>query len=570
MLSRITIHNLVIVRNLDLAIESGMTALTGETGAGKSILIDALGLALGDKADAGLIRKGTDKAEVSAVFELADDEAQAWLEARDLAADGECLLRRVLVREGRSRAYINGTPVTQALLRELGALLVDIHGQHAHQSLLQKSAQRRLVDAYGGLQQMVRGVADRYREWQRISAAIEELARAGADRANRLDYLRFQIDEMSDTVVDAATLAALDEEHNRLANADQLLNDCAALLQLLSDDDQGLRHQLHQAERSLDALVAIDPQLGEVRDLIANAGIQVDEAETSLGHYRDGIDIDPARLADIDLQLGKLHDLARKHRVDRRDLGELLESLQAEVEQLDRADTDLASLERQQTAAGQAYRESAAALSEARAAAGAELATKVTDSMQALGMHGGLFDVVVTRDADKPGLHGDDQVVFTVAANPGQPAAPLRDVASGGELSRISLAIQVATADCGSIPTLIFDEVDVGIGGAVAEIVGQLLRRLGEQRQVLCVTHLPQVAAQAHHQARVFKATDGTSTQTHIEQLDADARINEVARMLGGVEITDQTRRTADEMIRSAQVTKRSSTKRARSRARQS
>lgn len=556
MLSRITIRDLVIVRSLDLAIAPGMTALTGETGAGKSILVDALGLALGDKADPGMIRAGAAQAEVSVAFDLPDDSpAAAWLADHDLAADGECLLRRVLVREGRSRAYINGTPSTQALLRELGALLLDIHGQHAHQSLSHGTAQRQLLDAFGGLQAQVQSVSAAYRDWRSLCDTIEALTRASDDRTNRLDYLAFQIGEMRDIVVDAETLAGLDAEYARLANADRLLGECATLLELLSDDEHGLRHQLHQAGQRLDALATLDPTLGEIRDLVATAAIQIDEADDALSHYRDRVDIDPQRLEEVDRQLGRLHDLARKHRVDVGELGTLLESLQAEAAQLTRADSDLAALQRQRDTAEQAYRAAAHSLSAARQASAATLSSRVTDSMQTLGMRGGLFDVSVGSDETRPTRHGHDQVSFNVAANPGQPAGALGEVASGGELSRISLAIQVATADCDSIPTLIFDEVDVGIGGAVAEIVGQLLRRLGERRQVLCVTHLAQVAAQAHQHARVIKTSDGESTQTRIETLDDAARIEEIARMLGGVKITAQTRRHAEEMIHAAQST---------------
>jgi DNA repair protein RecN (Recombination protein N) len=553
MLSRITIHNLVIVRRLDLELAAGMTALTGETGAGKSILVDALGLALGDKADPGLIRSGTERAEVSAVFEPSEgSRAWAWLEANDLAIDGECLLRRVLVREGRSRAYVNGTPVPLAKLRELGELLVDIHGQHAHQSLLRTSAQLQLLDAYGGLRDQAKATAAAYRQWQEHRKAVDELVQAASDRAARLDYLNFQIGEMQDSVVDAATLEQLDQDHDRLANAERLISECSALLELIADEDNGLRHRLHLASQRLEGLAAIDPSLGEARDLIASAGIQVDEAESALAHYRDAVDIDPERLQALDQQLGTLHDLARKHRVEVALLPDLLARLQAEVAQLENADNDLQRRQRQSVEAEKAFHAASSALSDARSAAARDLSEQVTASMQTLGMQGGRFDVIIVSDAEHPTANGHDRVSFEVAANPGQPAGALGDVASGGELSRISLAIQVATAGCGSVPTLIFDEVDVGIGGAVAEIVGQLLRRLGQQRQVLCVTHLPQVAAQAHQHARVVKATDGKTTQTDIQMLEPKARVDEIARMLGGIEITAQTRRHASEMIRSA------------------
>ncbi|MDJ0740987.1 MAG: DNA repair protein RecN [Gammaproteobacteria bacterium] len=556
MLSRITIRDLVIVRSLDLSFAAGMTALTGETGAGKSILIDALGLALGDKPSSAMIRSGADRAEVSAAFELADGAAALdWLAAHDLAADGECLLRRVLVRDGRSRAYINGTPATQALLRELGQLLVDIHGQHAHQSLLHAAAQRQLLDAYGGLRDAVRDVGEHYRDWQRRRAALAELQRASDDRASRLDYLDFQIAELGGCVLDAAALKATEDEHARLANAERLMRDSAAALSALSDDDNGVRQILYRVHHDVAELAELDGTLAEVRDLLDNAGIQIDEASSALRHYHDAAELDPGRLQEIDDRLGRLYELARKHRVAPAELSGLLGRLQREADELEHADSRLVDLERQTLAAENAYGEAADRLSKARAEAAVRLAGTVTDSLQELGMRGARLRIDVARDDARPAASGVDRVTFNVAANPGQHEGTLADVASGGELSRISLAIQVATADCGRVPTLIFDEVDVGIGGAVAEIVGKLLRRLGSQRQVLCVTHLAQVASQAHRHSRVLKITDGKATETRIDTLDDDARVDEVARMMGGVAITEQTRRHADEMIRAARNT---------------
>ena len=554
MLSRITIRNLVIVRTLDLAFGTGMTALTGETGAGKSILIDALGLALGDRADNGMIRVGADKAEVSVAFELAaDTPALAWLERNDLAADGECLLRRVLVRDGRSRAYINGSPATQALLRELGELLIDIHGQHAHQTLLHAAAQRRLLDDYAGLRDMVRDVAALYRSWQQTVEELEDLRRASVDRATRLDYLRFQIAEMQDVVIDPDALQTVEREHARLAHAERLVRDSAAALVSLSDDDTGVQPALHRVYQCVAELAVLDGSLAEARDLLDSAAIQIDEAASSLRHYQDAMDIDPDRLQAVDEQLGSLHELARKHRVTPSELAGLMSRLQAEVDVLEHAESSLAALEQQTRAAENAYRDAATTLGDARRRAAKRLSKTVTDSMQTLGMRGGRLRIDVVTDDARPTASGQDQVHFQVAANPGQREGALSEIASGGELSRISLAIQVATADCGSVPTLIFDEVDAGIGGAVAEIVGQLLRRLGNERQILCVTHLPQVASQAHHQARVIKLTDGKQTETQIDTLDEAARVDEIARMLGGVAITDQTRRHAHEMIEQAQ-----------------
>lgn len=554
MLTRITIRDLVIVRRLDLAFGPGMTALTGETGAGKSILIDALGLALGDKADAGMIRSGADKAEITAGFELAaDSAAAAWLAERDLAADDECLLRRVLVREGRSRGYINGTPVPVSTLRELGDLLVDIHGQHAHQSLLHAASQRQLLDGYAGLQGAAAQVAALFGAWRDARRACEDLQKAAADRVSRLDFLAFQIAELDGLACDRDQLGELESEHARLAHAERLINDSGAVLALLSDDEPAIQRLLGHASHTLAELSELDPALDETRELIESAVIQLDEAEAALRRYQDRAEPDPERLQQLDSHLGRLYDAARKHRVAPAELADLLAGLRAEHAGLADADGSLQRLERQATEAGAAFHDAARALSRARAKAAKALSATVTASMQQLGMKGGMFRAQCEVDADHPTAHGLDRVGFLVAANPGQPEGALSAVASGGELSRISLAIQVATANCGRVPTLIFDEVDVGIGGAVAEIVGQLLRRLGGDRQILCVTHLPQVASQAHDQMRVHKITDGQTTETRIESLDPKARIDEIARMLGGVAITEQTRRHADEMITLAQ-----------------
>jgi len=554
MLSRINIHNLVIVRTLDLDLVQGMTALTGETGAGKSILIDALGLALGDKADNNMIRSGASKAEISVNFEIASDSAAAaWLEQHDLTSDGECLLRRVLVRDGRSRACINGTPTPLALLKELGELLVDIHGQHAHQSLLQPAAQRQLLDEYAGLRKYTRNLALLFQTWRSARDEHEALRKAGEDRANRLDYLRFQISELEDLVCTPHSLQELEAEQTRLAHAERLLNDSSSVLALLSDNDPSLLESLNQAAKTLSDLDELDPKLGEAREMLETAGIQIEEVASELRHYQERVEIDPERLQRVDRQLGGLHDAARKHRVAPEELSGLLDTLRVEAEGLENSDKRLLELEQAEQERESAYFKAARKLGKARLKTAAVLSDTVSRSMQELGMQGGRFEIRCEERTDRPAAHGLDQIEFLVAANPGQPMAPLVEVASGGELSRISLAVQVATVDCGAVPTLIFDEVDVGIGGAVAEIVGQLLRRLAGQRQVLCVTHLPQVASQAHQHLRVHKLSDGKTTETKIDPLDEKARVDEIARMLGGIDITQQARRHAREMIQSAQ-----------------
>ena len=555
MLSHVMIRNLVIVKSLELNFEPGMTAMTGETGAGKSILVDALGLALGDKADSGLIREGAEQAEIGVSFDLpADSEIRRWLDERDLADDDGCLVRRVLNRNGRSRAYVNGSPTTLGTLRSLGELLVDIHGQHAHQSLLKAAVQRQLLDDYGDLQQLVEATAAQYRRWQSLAAEYEQLSRAASDRAARLDYLQFQLDELDALPCGPDEVKGLEAEHDRLAHAEQLLADTGLALDRLTEGDPSMRSLLADVDQLLAGLGAIDPALSETRGLIESAAIQIDEAATNLRHYEGALEPDPARLAELDGQLSRLHDLARKHRVAPGELGGLRDALREEATTLLDADNSLTQLEAGRDQAAEAYAAAAAALSDARSATAARLAGTITASLQELGMQGGVFEVAVTPRPGRPTVHGIDQISFLVAANPGQKPGALNDVASGGELSRISLAIQVATANCARVPTLIFDEVDVGIGGATAEIVGQLLRRLGNERQVLCVTHLPQVASQAHQQLRVVKRSDGTTTETRIDALAETDRVDEIARMLGGVSITEQTRRHADEMIRQART----------------
>jgi DNA repair protein RecN (Recombination protein N) len=554
MLSRIAVRDLVIVPSLDLDLGPGLTALTGETGAGKSILIEALGLALGDKADSGLIRDGADRAEVTVAFDLdPESPARAWLDARDLALDGDCILRRVLVREGRSRAYINGSPVPLALLRELGERLVDIHGQHAHQALLAPAAQRRLLDAYAGLGPTVQAVGEVHRAWREAQGTLDALRAAAAERASRLDYLAFQIAELDSIACEPDQLREMEAEQARLAHAGRLLQDSTQVLAMLGEDEPSVQHALDQAVQTLTELTRLDPGLLDVRELLEGTAIQLDEALRALRHYQDRVELDPDRLHEVDTRLGRLYDAARKHRVHPAELGSLLAGLQDEAAQLENADARLLELQRDAQALETAYLDLARELSAARSRAAAELGATVTAGMQQLGMRGGVFEVACEADTERPGAHGLDRVMFRVAANPGQAVAALADVASGGELSRISLAIQVATARCGSVPCLVFDEVDVGIGGAVAEIVGKLLRRLGKERQVLCVTHLPQVAAQAHHQLRVQKFSDGQSTETRIEALDDDTRIDEIARMLGGIAVTEQALLHAREMIGRAQ-----------------
>ena len=554
MLTHIAIRDLVIVSRLELELASGMTALTGETGAGKSILIDALGLALGEKADAGMIRGGCERAEVTAAFDLGHcSEARDWLAEQALDDRDDCVIRRVLVREGRARAFINGRSASGAQLRDLGDLLVDIHGQHAHQSLLRPAAQRTLLDAYGGQQRRAAEVAELHRRWRELDTRLRALTAARQQRAERMDLLRFQVQELGDLSLGEGELDALDAEQRRLANLGSLQGITAALVERLYDGDGALRDQLGHAGSELASLADIDPRLQETRELVDSATVQVEEAASNLRQYLDDLDMDPRRLAEVEERLGRIHDLARKYRVLPEQLLATLAERETELHALEQDDQAAGTLEADRDDAFKALLDAARALSEARRAAAERLGETVTASMQELGMAGGHFAVGLERLADaEVNANGLDSIAFQVSANPGQPLQPLAKVASGGELSRISLAIQVATAELGRIPTLVFDEVDVGIGGGVAEIVGRLLRRLGEARQVLCVTHLPQVAAQAHAQLRVQKQAIDGQTYTEIAPLGEDTRVDEIARMLGGTEITATTRAHAAEMLRGA------------------
>ncbi|MBK5962904.1 DNA repair protein RecN [Thiocystis minor] len=551
MLTHLQVRDLAIVSQLELDCPRGMTALTGETGAGKSILIDALSLALGDKAEVGMIRAGRERAEILAEFDLAAcPGARDWLAVQELDDEGGCILRRLIVREGRSRAYINGRPASGAQLRDLGNLLVDIHGQHAHQSLLRANAQRDLLDAYGGHRPLADAVAKTFREFRALDQKLAALETAFQERSARLDLLRFQVQDLESLGMTAADIESLDQEQRRLSHLGRLQETAARVLQTLAESEPSIEDHLRAATAELAELAVIDPGLADSRELLETAAIHAGEAAASLRHYLDGLDLDPAALETVETRLAQVHDLARKYRVFPSRLPETLIERRAELNDLEQADVTLAGLRESHETAWQDFLTLAQRLSQARTTTADRLAETVSASMQQLGMAGGRFAVQIDPlPRERAGSGGLERIDFLVSANPGQPLQPLAKVASGGELSRISLGIQVATAECGSVPTLVFDEVDVGIGGGVAEIVGRLLHQLGDSRQVLCVTHLPQVAAQAHAQLRVRKETLDGQTHTRIEPLDATDRVEEIARMLGGTEITARTRDHASEML---------------------
>lgn len=549
MLVHLSVRDFVIVDRVELDFEPGFTVLTGETGAGKSILIDALALVLGDRADASVVREGCARAEIAAQFDISrEQELLAWLAAQDLTGDeGLCLLRRVVDASGRSRAFINGHAATLQQLREVGERLVDIHGQHAHQSLLRPAAQRALLDGYGALDVLAGLVADLYRDWQEIRRQRQLAERDAAQLAREREELEWQVKELEALHFNEEEWAALQAEHSRLAHAASLIEGAREAVEQLSESDLSLLSQLAGVIDRLQQLREYDPALEEVLAILEPAEIQLREAAYALNHYRQRLDLDPERLAECEARLEAIHRAARRFRVTPDRLPALLEGARERLAELVQAG-DAAALAQRETALAARFRAEAEKLSAERARAAAELSRKVTQTLQTLAMAGARFEVALVPVPDG-GSFGLENVEFRVAAHAGAALRPLAKVASGGELSRISLAIQVAAADVTPVPTLIFDEVDVGIGGGVAEIVGALLKRLGESRQVLCITHLPQVAAQGDHHLRVWKETRDGATVSRIAPLDREARVEEIARMLGGVDITDTTRAHAAEML---------------------
>jgi DNA repair protein RecN (Recombination protein N) len=547
MLLRLIIRDFVIVDRLELEFAAGFGALTGETGAGKSILVDALSLALGERADAAVVRSGTERAEISAEFDVAPGGAlEAWLRASDYDTDA-CLLRRVIDSAGRSRGYINGTAATLGQMREVADFLADIHGQNAHHSLLRSDAQRGLLDTHAGAQALAADVAAAYAAWR---AAREARLAAEKDVEATLrerELLEWQVKELAALAFDAAEWQETEQEQRRLGNANALLEGATAALSALEEGEAASLPLLQHAGARLSELTGFDPGLGEAAQLFESALIQLEESALALRRYQDRLELDPARLNELDNRIDAVTQMARKHRVMPEELPELLQRLQSRLDVLTlRADP--AALAEREARAEAAFRQVAKQLSALRTKTAKALSKAVTAGMQELAMAGGRFEVALEA-VPEGASSGLESVEFLVSANTGQPLRALAKVASGGELSRIGLALQVIASQANPAGTLIFDEVDVGIGGRVAEIVGRMLRELGTSRQVLCVTHLPQVAAQADWQWSIAKQTRDGATTSSVNALDQDARIGEIARMLGGEKITETTRRHAAEML---------------------
>jgi DNA repair protein RecN (Recombination protein N) len=545
-LQYIQIRNLAIIEEVELDLRAGMTVFTGETGAGKSILIEALGLALGDRADSAMVRNGAEQAVVSAIFTApVDKEFRALLDEQGIALDDEVIVKRHVGADGRSRAFINGSPVPLTTLRTIGERFADIHGQHEHHSLLRRDTQRDLIDTFGEHEKLLVEVASVCRRVHEIAARLARLEGSHGNAEHEAELLRFQVSELKACQPTVEGIATLEMEHRRLANAGRLAEGCNQLLADLIDEERNAAALIECSAREVQSLARLDPAFTEIASMLESASIQIDEAAQWLRHYSDHLDADPKRVTQIESQIAILHDLSRKHRVATAELPAHLQRLEERLFELENGEELRKQLRTEHEAALKDYQAAAANLHKARRKAADKFAAAVSVSMHELGMPGGKFAVEVESLADSISPHGNDRIEFMVSANPGQPPRALAKIASGGELSRISLAVQVLIAKKrgagGGVPTFVFDEVDVGIGGRVAEIVGRMLRELGANGQVLCVTHLPQVAALGHQHVQISKSVHNGQTRIAVEPLEKSARVDELARMLGGVTITKQT-----------------------------
>jgi DNA repair protein RecN (Recombination protein N) len=549
MLNHLSIQSLPLVDHLDLEFHPGMSVITGETGAGKSILLGALGLALGDRADSSFIAAGAAKAEISASFDLANNkDALAWLHNKDLGDGDQCILRRVISKDGRSRAFINGSSITLGELKNLSEMLLDIHSQHEHQSLLKKETHRRLLDEFGGLGDVVAQVGDLFDELDLLSKALNQLKADTQEQSARMQLLSYQAEELTTLAIQPGETEALEDEQKRLSSADIVRGKLDEVALLCNQENEASASSF--ASRALKLLEGItDEAITPIRELLSTAVIQIDEAMSDLGMTIDKFDSDPSRLQEVEQRLGSIYDTARKHRVQPGELVQLTMHIQAELDDMVHADTKISELDEQVRKVEANYKKQAMKLNQSRCKTAELLETDVIAQLAGLGMEGAVF-VASIAETQTPGRSGMDNIEFLISTIPGKEPDSLARIASGGELSRISLAIQVITAKTSNTPTLVFDEVDVGVSGATAEVVGALLRQLGRDAQIICVTHLPQVAAQGHHHYVVTKSTTTKSARANVTRLSEEEKIDEIARMLGGIEKTDQSVAHAQAMIR--------------------
>ncbi len=550
MLKTLVIRNYAIVDQLTLDLNEGMTVLSGETGAGKSILLGALGLTLGDRADSQVVSPNARRAEISASYKIDTlDEPNSWLAEHELDSDGECIIRRTINSDGGSRAYINGQPAPLQAVRELGEMLVEVHGQHAHQSLLKREAQRLLLDQYGHHIPLVTEVANCFTKWRQTQQQLAEISAQQLEREALETLLDFQIAELETLGLGAEELDELDIEHRRLSHANQLMQEShQALLQIESDEQGSTVSLLSSTAAGLQQLQQIDHALATAAELVDSATIQLQEAAGELRNYLERLEIDPQRLEAIEQRLADIHQIARKHHIKADELPPLHAKLIQQRQQQGNTQAQIAALQQQLTCDEECYMQSAARLSRSRIDAAKKITQAVTDNIQQLGMDEAIFQVKLSP-LERPSIHGMEQIDFLIQTNAGQLMQPLNKIASGGELARISLAIQVVNGDQKQRPTMIFDEVDVGVGGSTAEMVGKQLQRVGSNCQVICVTHQPQVAAHARHHFRISKLSDGIETRTEVSSLDQQQRIAEIARMSGGIEVTEQTLSHAEALL---------------------
>ena len=550
MLRSLQIRNFAIIDEIDITFNDDMTVLTGETGAGKSILIDALSLVLGERGSSNLIRNKEKRAEYTAEFEITNNShALNWLNEKSLDNENECILRRTISPDGKSRSFINGNTVNLQSLKSLGDLLVDIHGQHFHQSLCKKNVQRDLLDHFGGLSVTKNKIKRIFNEWKELSDQLSKMIEGNTNKEDRIDLLSFQLKELDELALISGEYDSLNSEFKKISNIEKINKGINSLIDCLqSNEITNVEQMLNDSIKNIDTLATFDNSLEETKNLLSEAEINVSEAIGNLSRYGESIDYDNQKSREIEERINTIISLSRKHRVDPDELIDTKIQIEKELNELNNSQTSIDEAERHLSDLRKKYDDLASELTKKRSDSAKKLSGLVADSMNELGMTGGIFEVEITP-SNNISQHGNDDITFHISANPGQKPQPLSNIASGGELSRMSLAIQVITSNGTNIPTMIFDEVDSGIGGAIAEVVGNKLKDLGQNKQVLCVTHLAQVASKGSSHIRINKLTDNKKTKIYACKLNADERIEEIARMIGGIELTEKTREYAKEML---------------------